>query len=66
MVILGSDLTQLLKHCYEGVELDLKYLEKVLPYVQQLWGGPVHIESMIEEGRMLFSYDRKGIHRKDL
>ena len=55
-----------LKHWYEGVELDVKYLEKVLPYIQQLWGRPVHIETMIEERRMLFSYDGKGVHRKYL
>ncbi len=27
-----------IKHWYEGIELDLKYLEKVLPYLFQLWG----------------------------
>ncbi|MEH7014803.1 SpoVR family protein, partial [Neobacillus niacini] len=53
-----------LKHWYEDVELDVKYLEKVLPYIQQLWGRPVHIETMIEDRRMLFSYDGKGVHRK--
>jgi stage V sporulation protein R len=53
-----------LKHWYEGVELDVKYLEKVLPYIHQLWGRPVHIDTMIEERRMLFSYDGKGVHRK--
>ena len=26
-----------IKHSYEGIELDLKYLEKVLPYLHQLW-----------------------------
>ncbi len=26
-----------LKHYYEGIELDLKYLKKVLPYMYQLW-----------------------------
>jgi stage V sporulation protein R len=55
-----------LKHWYEGVELDVKYLEKVLPYIHRLWGRPVHIESMIEERKMLFSYDGKGVHRKYL
>jgi stage V sporulation protein R len=55
-----------LKHWYEDIELDVKYLEKVLPYVQQLWGRPVHIETMIEDRRMLFSYDGKGVHRKYL
>ncbi|WP_342430072.1 SpoVR family protein [Neobacillus sp. FSL H8-0543] len=55
-----------LKHWYEDVELDVKYLEKVLPYVQQLWGRPVHIETLIEERRMLFTYDGKSVHRKYL
>ncbi|MFD2443011.1 SpoVR family protein [Bacillus sp. CGMCC 1.16607] len=55
-----------LKHWYEGIELDLKYLEKVLPYISQLWGRPVHMESVIEGRNMLFTYDGKGIHRKYL
>lgn len=55
-----------LKHWFEGVELDVKYLEKVLPYVHQLWGRPVHMETTIEERAMLFSYDGKGVHRKYL
>ncbi len=55
-----------LKHWYEGVELDVKYLEKVLPYVHQLWGRPTHIETQIEDRRMLFTYDGKSVHRKYL
>ncbi|KAB2337094.1 SpoVR family protein [Cytobacillus depressus] len=55
-----------LKHWFEGVELDLKYLEKVLPYVQQLWGRSVHLETIVEGKNMLFTYDGKGIHRKYL
>jgi stage V sporulation protein R len=55
-----------LKHWYEGVELDVKYLEKVLPYIHQLWGRPVHMETMIEERKMLFTYDGKSVHRKYL
>lgn len=55
-----------IKHWYEGIELDLKYLEKVMPYVHQLWGRGVHLETVIEERNMLFTYDGKGIHRKYL
>ncbi|MTH53418.1 stage V sporulation protein R [Bacillus mangrovi] len=55
-----------LKHWYEDIELDLKYLEKVLPYVHQLWGRPVHMESMLEGKRVLFTYDGKNVHRKYL
>jgi stage V sporulation protein R len=53
-----------LQHSYEGIELDVKYLEKVLPYIHQLWGRPVHLETVIEERPMLFTHDGKGIHRK--
>ncbi|CEG29731.1 SpoVR family protein [Bacillus sp. B-jedd] len=53
-----------LKHWYEGIELDVKYLEKVLPYIHQLWGRTVHIETTIEERPMLFTYDGKSVHRK--
>ncbi|MFD0048660.1 SpoVR family protein [Actinomycetes bacterium NPDC127524] len=55
-----------LKHWYEGIELDLKYLEKVMPYIHQLWGRAVHLESVMENKEMLFTYDGKGIHRKYL
>lgn len=55
-----------LKHWYEDIELDLKYLEKVLPYVYQLWGRPVHMESVLEGKPVLFSYDGKGVSRKYL
>ncbi|WP_374955730.1 SpoVR family protein [Bacillus pumilus] len=55
-----------IKHWYEGIELDLKYLEKVLPYLHQLWGRSVHIESVLEGKEVMFSYDGKGVHRKYL
>jgi stage V sporulation protein R len=55
-----------LKHWYEDIELDLKYLEKVLPYIYQLWGRPVHIESVIEGREMLFTYDGRSVQRKYL
>ncbi|WP_041580287.1 SpoVR family protein [Bacillus sp. 1NLA3E] len=53
-----------IKHWFEGIELDVKYLEKVLPYIHQLWGRTVHMETMIEGRTMMYSYDGKGIHRK--
>ncbi|KAF6603542.1 MULTISPECIES: SpoVR family protein [unclassified Bacillus (in: firmicutes)] len=55
-----------IKHWYEGIELDLKYLEKVLPYLYQLWGRSVHIESVLEDREVMFSYDGKGVHRRYL
>lgn len=55
-----------IKHEYEGTELDVGYLEKVLPYLQQLWGRPVHIESIVNEKAIDFIYDGKKVHRKYL
>ncbi|THE10932.1 SpoVR family protein [Bacillus timonensis] len=53
-----------LKHWYEDIELDLKYLEKVLPYIYQLWGRPVHMETILENKTVVFTYDGKTVHRK--
>ncbi|GAB6932870.1 SpoVR family protein [Calditerricola satsumensis] len=55
-----------LKHHYEGVELDIKYLEKTLPYVYQLWGRSVHLETVVESRSVLFTYDGKKVHRRFL
>ncbi|MEK3887564.1 SpoVR family protein [Bacillus sp. FSL K6-3431] len=55
-----------LKHSYEGMELDLKYLEKVLPYIHQLWGRPVHMESSVENRPVLFTFDGRNMLRKFL
>ncbi|TYS15443.1 SpoVR family protein [Rossellomorea vietnamensis] len=55
-----------LKHWYEGIELDIKYLEKVLPYVHQLWGRTVHIETQVENKQMLFTYEGRNVQRKYL
>jgi stage V sporulation protein R len=53
-----------LTHRYDGVELDVKYLEKTLPYVYRLWGRPVHLETVIEDKPALFSYNGKKHMRK--
>jgi stage V sporulation protein R len=55
-----------LVHSYEDMELDVKYLEKVLPHVYHLWGRPVHMETKIEQKPVLFTYDGKTVHRKYL
>lgn len=57
-----------LRHAYEGVELDVQYLERTLPYVFALWGGPVHLETVLDEKRVLFSYrgEEKRVARRYL
>ncbi|HEX8476672.1 MAG TPA: SpoVR family protein [Pyrinomonadaceae bacterium] len=46
-----------LKHSYEGAELDGGYARKVLEYVHTLWGRPVHLETIVDEERLVMHYD---------
>ncbi|HET7658585.1 MAG TPA: SpoVR family protein, partial [Bacillales bacterium] len=55
-----------LKHSYEGLELDLKYLQRVLPFIYKLWGRPVHIETVVEEKPVLFKYNGESTTRSYL
>lgn len=55
-----------LTHQYEGVELDMKYLEKALPYVYHIWQKKVHLETRINDKPVLFSYDGSRNTRKFL
>jgi stage V sporulation protein R len=52
-------------HRYEEVELDLKYVERTLPYLSQLWGKPVHLETLVDGKQVLFSCDGKKTTRKN-
>jgi stage V sporulation protein R len=55
-----------LAHRFEGQELDIMYLEKVLMHIHRLWGRTVHIETIIEDKKTLFSCDGSKVHRKRL
>ena len=52
-----------LKHGYEGVELDPHYLENVLPYIYQLWGRSVHMETVVEKKQVLYTFEGKKVTR---
>ncbi|ARF15415.1 stage V sporulation protein R [Sporosarcina sp. P19] len=51
-------------HRYEDTELDLLYLEHVLPHIHQLWGRIVHIETVLENKPLVFSYDGHKVFRR--
>lgn len=53
-----------LVHKYEETELDVPYLENVLPYIHQLWGRIVHLETYVDSKQVVFSYDGKKVHRR--
>ncbi len=53
-----------LMHKYEETELDLPYLENVLPYLHQLWGRIVHLETVVENKQIIYSCDGKKVYRR--
>jgi len=55
-----------LRHHYEGQELDASYAEKVLQYIHQLWGRPVHLETVVGDERILLSHDGSRAQRVSL
>ncbi|MBB6691637.1 SpoVR family protein [Cohnella xylanilytica] len=55
-----------LTHLYEGTELDLKYVERTMPYVVQLWGKPAHLETVVDGKPVLFSCDGKKTTRRNV
>jgi stage V sporulation protein R len=55
-----------LNHQYEGMELDLKYLEKTLPHIYALWGRSVHLQTVIDKRDVVFSYNGKKCTRRFL
>ncbi|GAB4457578.1 MAG: stage V sporulation protein SpoVR [Armatimonadaceae bacterium] len=46
-----------LKHAYDGKPLDVEYTEKTLRALYKLWGRPVHLESVLEDEPIRFSFD---------
>ncbi|MEW5898007.1 MAG: SpoVR family protein [Bacillota bacterium] len=55
-----------LRHCFEGSELDVYYLEKTLPYVHRLWGRTVHLETVLDGKKVLFTFSGEKVGKKFL
>ncbi|GGE43932.1 stage V sporulation protein R [Pullulanibacillus camelliae] len=53
-----------LKHDFEGTELDLNDLEKVLHYLYELWGSVVNLETRVEDHQVIFSCDGTSVQKK--
>lgn len=50
-------------HQYEETELDVPYLEHVLPYIYQLWGRIVHLETVTKGRDIVYSYDGNKVSK---
>jgi stage V sporulation protein R len=46
-----------LKHANEGIELDKEYREKTMAHIYYLWDRPVHIESVVDDVKVVFTFD---------
>ena len=55
-----------LQHGYEGTELDPHYLENVLPYIHQLWGRPIHLETVVEGKQVVYTFDGKKVSKMNM
>lgn len=55
-----------LQHQFEGLELDVYYAEKTLPQVYKLWGRPVHLETVLDNKKVLFTYNGDKSSKKFL
>ncbi|TQS74937.1 SpoVR family protein [Ornithinibacillus gellani] len=53
-----------LVHSFEGMELDIHYLEKVLPYIHQLWGRVVHLETEMNGRMIVYSCDGDQVTKR--
>ena len=47
----------LLKHQWTGVELKTDFAQDTLANLQRLWARPVHIETVVNDTRMILSFD---------
>ena len=48
-----------LVHQHNGVDLQVRYATETLKNVQKLWGRPVHIQAVVDDEMLLFTYDGK-------
>ena len=55
-----------IKHLFEGQEMDMNYAEKTLAYIYQIWGRPVHLETVVDEKPVLITFDGEKSTRKIL
>ncbi len=53
-------------HSHDGRDLDLYYLEKTLPHVYRLWGRTVHMETVVDNKKLLYSYNGTKILKQSM
>jgi stage V sporulation protein R len=46
-----------IKHNFDGRELDQHYAFRTMKYLYQLWGRPIHIETIVDEEPTVWTFD---------
>lgn len=46
-----------IKHCFDGRELDQHYAFRTMRHLYQLWGRPVHLETIVDDETTVWTYD---------
>jgi len=46
-----------LAHRHNGLDIEIKYAIETLKNVHKIWQRPVHLQALIDDDMMLFSYD---------
>ncbi|MCB9072568.1 MAG: SpoVR family protein [Bdellovibrionaceae bacterium] len=55
----------LLRHLYEGVEMQTNYMEETLKNLHKIWKRPVHISTTIDNKEQFVGYDGKELSHSD-
>ncbi len=55
-----------LVHRHEGIDLDVAYAQDTLVNLCRLWGRPVHVETVIDERKIVYSYDGERHTEKEM
>jgi stage V sporulation protein R len=46
-----------IKHCFDGREMDQHYAFRTMRYLYQLWGRPVHLETIVDDEKVVWTWD---------
>lgn len=54
-----------LVHHYDELELDIYQLERTFPYIYQLWGKNVYVETIVDNKSMIFMFNGTRVIKKE-
>jgi stage V sporulation protein R len=55
-----------LRHAADGRDLEMEYAEKTLGHLHRLWGRKVHLQTLLEDQKILLSHDGEELSKQEL